>query len=308
MKARKILAVISAMSVLSSAAITASAAQDLSPTGNVNKFDIGSENVGGSGVEDGKNWIKVVQSSNPGLKLFEDIGPDVNVTALAVTFDISEWSGSDFSVSWGANIDFFNDEATTWCGTSAFEDISEYTISGNGEYTLVCDLSALCASMGKDGISHLQTCEMVIGGVEENDPTVIEVKSARIYVDGEAPEAAVLPPEDTDTETDEDTQETDSSEADSTDDGSQSADDSSSEAQSSSSSAEASSSTAASSTQSSASAQPSAAQSNTNTASNTSSSADQANSDNAETGAAENTFLALAAVSAAAAVIVKRKV
>lgn len=158
MKTKRFFAVLASLVMLPSAAVTASAAQELSPSGNVNKFDIGSE----------------------------------------------------FSVTWGANIDFFNDSAATWCGTSAFAGISEYTISGNGEYTLVCDLAALCSSMGKDGISHLQTCEMVIGGVEEDDPTVIEVKSARIYVDGETPEAAVLPSDNAETESSADTQETDS--------------------------------------------------------------------------------------------------
>lgn len=162
--------------------------QNLTPTNAVHKFDLGSKDVGGSGVEpegsdDGKNWIKVVQSSNADLKLFEDIGPDVNVTALEVTFEISEWSGTEYSVSWGANIDFFNDASTTWCGTDAFSGISEYTITGDGEYTVTCDLAALVAAQGKEGISHLQTCEMVIDHVADGDTTQIEVKSAKIYID-----------------------------------------------------------------------------------------------------------------------------
>lgn len=198
MRSSKISAVIFALAAASAMSISASAAQDLTPTDAAHKFDLGSADVGGSGVEpegsdSGQNWIKVVQSSNPGLKLFDDIGPEVNVTALAVTFEISEWSGTEFSVSWGGNIDFFNDASTTWCGTDAFSGISEYTIAGNGEYTLVCDLAAMTSAQGKEGISHLQTCEMVIGNVASGDTTQIEVKSARIYVDGEAPEEAVIP-------------------------------------------------------------------------------------------------------------------
>lgn len=180
MKAKTTLSFVLSLALLSTGGIIASADTELTLSGNVNKFDIGSEEVGGSGVEDGSCWIKVVQSSNPKLKLFEDVGPDVNVTALTVTFEISEWSGTEFPVTWGANIDFIGDDTTTWCGTSAFEGISDYTINGNGEYTFVCDLAALCDSMGKEGIAHMQTCEMVIKNVEENDPTVIEVKSASI--------------------------------------------------------------------------------------------------------------------------------
>lgn len=198
MKVTKISAVICALTAATAMTISASAAQDLTPTDTAHKFDLGSKDVGGSGVEpegseSGQNWIKVVQSSNPDLKLFDDIGPEVNVTALAVTFEISEWSGTEFSVSWGGNIDFFNDASTTWCGTGAFSGISEYTIAGNGEYTLVCDLAAMTSAQGKEGISHLQTCEMVIGNVAAGDTTQIEVKSARIYVDGETPEESVIP-------------------------------------------------------------------------------------------------------------------
>lgn len=185
MKIMKISAVICALTAATAMTISASAAKDLTPTDTAHKFDLGSDDVGGSGVEpngseSGQNWIKVVQSSNPGLKLFDDVGPEVNVTALAVTFEISEWSGTEFSVSWGANIGFFDDASTTWCGTDAFSKISEYTITGDGEYTLVCDLEAMTSAQGKEGISHLQTCEMVIGNVATGDTTQIEVKSARI--------------------------------------------------------------------------------------------------------------------------------
>lgn len=112
MKIMKISAVICALTAATAMTISASAAKDLTPTDTAHKFDLGSDDVGGSGVEpdgseSGQNWIKVVQSSNPGLKLFDDVGPEVNVTALAVTFEIPEWSGTEFSVSWGANIDFF---------------------------------------------------------------------------------------------------------------------------------------------------------------------------------------------------------
>ena len=193
MKAKRITAAAAAMALVTAFAFPVNAYEELTQTENANKFDIGSDEVGGSGVEDSKCWIKVVQSSNNDLKLFDDVGPDVNVSALAVTIEISEWSGTDFSVSWGANIDFIGDSATTWCGTDKFNGISQYTISSEGEYTLVCDLSELCDSLGKEGIANMQTCEMVIGDVEEGDSTVIEVKSARIYVDGEQPEEAVIP-------------------------------------------------------------------------------------------------------------------
>lgn len=230
MKINKVSAFICVFTAAFSMAISASAVQDLTPTDKVHKFDLGSKEVGGSGVEpegsdSGQNWIKVVQSSNPDLKLFEDIGPEVNVTALAVTFEISDWSGTEFSVSWGGNIDFFNDESTTWCGTSAFEGISEYTIDGNGEYTLVCDLAAMTSAQGKEGISNLQTCEMVIGNVAAGDKTQIDVKSARIYVDGETPENAVLPEKSGSNDID---SSSDSSPADSTADSNDSASDSSS--------------------------------------------------------------------------------
>lgn len=198
MKPYKILSALTACSIALTMSVSASAADELTMTGNACKFQIGSSEMGGSGVEpegavDGKNWIKVIQSSNAGLKLFEDIGPDVNVTALAVTFEISDWSGTEFSVSWGGNIDFINDASTTWCGTDTFGDISSYTINGNGEYTLICDLGALSAAQKKEGIAHLQTCEMVIGNVADGDSTTIDIKSARIYVDGETPENVVIP-------------------------------------------------------------------------------------------------------------------
>ncbi len=196
MRLMKITAAFAAASLAACMSISASAATELTRTDSVNKFDLGTDSVGGSGVEGdktaGQNWIKVVQNSNS-LKLFEDVGPDVNVTALAVTFEISDWSGIEFPVSWGANIDFWDDASTTWCGTGAFEGISEYTVNSNGEYTLVCNLQEMADARGKEGIAHMQTCEMVLNNVPENDTTTIEVKSARIYVDGEAVENAVLP-------------------------------------------------------------------------------------------------------------------
>lgn len=136
--------------------------------------------------------MKIIQNSND-LKLFNDVDADINVTSLAVTFEISDWTGTEFGVSWGGNIDFINDSATTWCGTDSFGDKSAYTIKGNGEYTLVCDLNSLCSSLGKEGIAHLQTCEMVISNVADGDTTQIEIKSARIYTDGETPEESVIP-------------------------------------------------------------------------------------------------------------------
>jgi hypothetical protein len=275
--------------------VSASAAQDLTPTDKSHKFALGSKDAGGSGVEpddsdSGQNWIKVVQSSNADLKLFEDVGTDVNVTALAVTFEISDWSGIEFPVSWGANIDFFDDASTTWCGTSAFEGISEYTINGNGEYTLVCDLAAMTEAQGKDGISHLQTCEMVIGNVPTGDETQIEVKSARIYVDGETAESAVIP-SDTDSST------PDESNTDSGSDSDSSAADSEND-----SSSQSSSQSVASSTSSAAALGSTAVKSSTGTSS--ASSSDNTNSD---TGAAPSAALAVLAVAGAMIVVSKKK-
>lgn len=225
MKIRRISAFVCAAGFAAMSVIYACAAADLTRTDSVNKFDLGSDETGGSGVEldegsetTGKNWIKIVQNSND-LKLFEDVGTSDeigNVTALAVTFEISGWTGTDFPVTWGANIDFTGDSATTWCGTGAFEGISDYTISGDGEYTLVCDLAALASAQGKEGIAHLQTCEMVICDVEEGDSTVIEVKSARIYADGETPEEAVIPEAASASTSSEDSSEDDSSDSDDT--------------------------------------------------------------------------------------------
>lgn len=289
----KISAVICALTAASAMTISASAAQDLTPTDTAHKFDLGSSAVGGSGIEpegseSGQNWVKVVQSSNPDLKLFEDIGPEVNVTALAVTFEISEWSGTEFSVSWGANIDFFNDASTTWCGTDAFSGISEYNIAGNGEYTLVCDLAAMTSAQGKEGISHLQTCEMVIGNVADGDTTQIEIKSARIYVDGETPEASVIP----ENSGDESQPEESSSDA-----------GSSSESGGSSSKADTSSTAASAASNSGTSNGGASAKSPSTTASATSAS----NNTNADTGAAESLALAGIAVASAVIAVSKRK-
>lgn len=291
MKVSKISAFLSAMVLVSAAAISASAEtleQELTATDAVHKFDLGSKDVGGSGVEpegsdDGKNWIKVIQSSNADLKLFEDVGPDVNVTALEVTFEISEWSGTEYSVSWGANIDFFNDASTTWCGTDAFSGISEYKITGDGEYTVTCDLAALAASQGKEGISHLQTCEMVIDHVADGDTTQIEVKSAKIYSEKAADESQS------------------SSQADS------SASDSVSDSSSSSSKAEpdtGSSSAASSSSSKSGTSGGTTTSKAASTAAVSSSAADNSNSD---TGAAAGIALAGIALASAAAVVSKRK-
>lgn len=298
MKLSKFTAMIFALATFSLSAISASAVQDLTPTDASHKFSLGSDDTGGSGVEpegsdSGQNWIKVVQSSNPSLKLFEDIGPEVNVTALAVTFEISDWSGTEFSVSWGGNIDFFNDASTTWCGTDAFSGISEYTIAGNGEYTLICDLAAMTSAQGKEGISHMQTCEMVIGNVADGDTTQIEIKSARIYIDGETPEQAVIPED---------------SGEDSTSDESGSESDSAFDSAVSSSSADSqSSSTAAS---ASGSAKTTASANGTSTAKNNTASTESVSASdntNSDTGAAEGITLAILAVLSAAIVVSKKK-
>ncbi len=165
--------------------IPASAEKALEPTGETRKFQLGTTDYGGTGVENGgKNWVKVVQNSN-NKRLFSNVAPGTDVAALQVTFDITDWSGKEFDVTWGANIDFIGDSGTTWCGTSAFAGISEYKIDGNGEYTVTCDLAKLAESKGKAGISYLQTCEMVIVGVEEGDTTMINVKKAVIYEPGD---------------------------------------------------------------------------------------------------------------------------
>lgn len=292
MKLSKISAVLSVLAIVSALAIPAGAEtleQDLTPTDAIRKFDLGSKEVGGSGVEpegsdDGKNWIKVVQSSNADLKLFEDIGPDVNVTALEVTFEISEWSGTEYSISWGANIDFFNDASTTWCGTDAFSGISEYKITGDGEYTVTCDLAALVAAQGKEGISHLQTCEMVIDHVADGDTTQIEVKSAKIYYEKAADES-------------QSSSQTDSSASDSVSDSSSS----SSKAESSTSSASAISSSLSKSGTS------GGRTTTTKTASTAAVSSTAADNSNSDTGAAAGIALAGIALASAAAVVSKRK-
>lgn len=306
MKIMKISAVICALTAATAMTISASAAKDLTPTDTAHKFDLGSDNVGGSGVEpdgseSGQNWIKVVQSSNPGLKLFDDVGPEVNVTALAVTFEISEWSGTEFSVSWGANIDFFDDASTTWCGTDAFSKISEYTITGDGEYTLVCDLEAMTSAQGKEGISHLQTCEMVIGNVATGDTTQIEVKSARIYVDGETPEETVIPSSNDESQSEENSSAEDDTSEDSLDtDNTSESSVSSSEADSKTDSSDA----GTSNTSKSETSNGCTAAKNTSNIAATSTASDNTNAD---TGAAAGIALASVALASAAVVVSKRK-
>lgn len=164
--------------------ISASASKELVRTNSVNRFYLGNNELGGTGVENRCNWIKILQNAND-KRLFENVGPDVNAAALQVTFEISNWSGKEFDVTWGGNIDFIGDSNTTWCGRDAFEGISNYKIDRNGEYTITCDLAKLCESKAKQGIAHLQTCEMVIVNVDYGDQTMIEVKKATIYLPGE---------------------------------------------------------------------------------------------------------------------------
>lgn len=159
--------------------------QKLTPTDNVRKFDLGSDEVGGTGVEGTSNWIKIVQNSNK-KKLFEDVPKGTDVAAIQVTFEISNWSGTEFPVTWGCNLNFLGDGRSTWCGTAMFEGISTYVIDREGEFTVTCDFAALCKANGKEGIEWLQTCEMVIGNLTEGDKTVIEIKDAVMYLPGEA--------------------------------------------------------------------------------------------------------------------------
>lgn len=156
----------------------------LTPADSVHRFDLGSMEQGGSGVEGTKNWIKIVQNSN-NLRLFENVEQGTDVAALQVRFEISNWSGIEFPITWGANLNFTGEKSSTWCGTSAFEGISSYLIDREGEYTVTCDLAALCREKGKEGISWLQTCEMVIDNLTEGDKTVINVIEAVIYQPGE---------------------------------------------------------------------------------------------------------------------------
>ncbi|MBE5940109.1 MAG: hypothetical protein E7266_06905 [Lachnospiraceae bacterium] len=164
--------------------VTAKASTKLLPTDSVRKFDLGSEDVGGSGVEGTSNWIKIIQNSNK-LKLFDDIPKGTDVAAIQVNFEISNWSGIEFPVTWGCNLNFKGDAGSTWCGTGAFSEISNYVINREGEYKVICDFVSLCESNGKEGIDWLQTCEMVIGNLTEGDETVIEIKDAYMYLRGE---------------------------------------------------------------------------------------------------------------------------
>ena len=188
MKKSKIVSAILAAAMVGNVMLPFTASAEgtaLTKTSQSHKFTLGSTELGGTGVENGgKNWIKIVQNSND-MRLFDNVSQGIDVAALQVTFDITEWSGKEFGVTWGGNIDFIGDESTTWCGTSAFENISNYTIDANGRYTVTCDLAELAESKGKEGIAYLQTCEMVITGVEEGDPTMIDIKSAAIYEPGE---------------------------------------------------------------------------------------------------------------------------
>lgn len=166
------------------AGFTAMASQRLVRTDQARRFCLGTDEKGGSGVEGERNWIKIIQNSNR-LHLFSDIEQGVDVAALQVTFEITEWSGVQFPITWGANINFIGDAGSTWCGPDAFKGFSEYLINREGEYTVTCDLAQLCRSKEKSGIAWLQTCEMVIGGLTEGDPTMIEIKDAYIYFPGE---------------------------------------------------------------------------------------------------------------------------
>ncbi len=158
--------------------------QKLTPTDNVRKFDLGSDEVGGTGVEGTSNWIKIVQNSNK-KKLFEDVPKGTDVAAIQVTFEISNWSGVEFPVTWGCNLNFLGEGRSTWCGTGMYEGISTYVIDREGEFTVTCDFAALCKANGKAGIEWLQTCEMVIGNLTEGDKTMIEIKEAVMYLPGE---------------------------------------------------------------------------------------------------------------------------
>ncbi|MGN0633725.1 MAG: hypothetical protein ACI4JW_07625 [Oscillospiraceae bacterium] len=180
-----------------SLSVHASAMTELESTDVPHKFDLGTMEVGGSGVEvdeetgRGQNWVKVIQPFNE-AHLFTEL-PDPDIAAVAVTFEISNWSGTEFPVGWGALLTYF-DGSGNWYGFNDFKGISDYTINGDGEYTLVCDLGTICINEGQPyGLAMLQALEMVIDGVDEGDPTTIEVKSARVYYAGEEIEDAVLP-------------------------------------------------------------------------------------------------------------------
>lgn len=164
--------------------VHAAVGRKLVPTENVHSFDLGSDNVGGTGVEGNSNWIKIVQNSNK-MKLYEDIPMGTDVAAVQVTFAISEWSGVEFPITWGCNLNFLGDGKSTWCGTAMFEGISTYVIDREGKFTVTCDLAALCKANDKEGIEWLQTCEMVVGNLTEGDKTVIEILDAVMYLPGE---------------------------------------------------------------------------------------------------------------------------
>ena len=197
MNMKRLTAALFSVMVGFSMSVHASAMTELEPTEVEHKFDLGSIEVGGSGVEvdeetgRGQNWIKVIQPFNEAHLFWELADPDEE--AVAVTFEISNWSGKEFPVSWGALLTYY-DGSGNWYGFNDFKDISGYTINGDGEYTLVCDLGSLCLREDQPyGLAMLQALEMVIDGVEEGDPTTIEVKSARVYFAGEEIEDAVLP-------------------------------------------------------------------------------------------------------------------
>lgn len=177
-----LLAVVMAMAPVGTA--YAAEGQKLTPTDNVRKFDLGSDEVGGTGVEGTSNWIKIVQNSNK-KKLFEDVPNGTDIAAIQVTFEISDWSGVEFPVTWGCNLNFLGDGRSTWCGTGKFEGISTYVIDREGEFTVTCDFASLCKANNKSGIEWLQTCEMVIGNLTEGDKTMIEIKDAVLYAPGE---------------------------------------------------------------------------------------------------------------------------
>ncbi len=197
MKAKRITAAAAALVIGSTMTIQASAMTELDPTDVPHKFDIGSMDAGGSGVEAdeetgiGRNWIKVIQPFNEAMLFYDTAEPDI--AAVAVTFEISNWSGKDYDIGWGALLTYY-DGSGNWYGYDDFKGNSDYTITGDGEYTLVCDLGKFCIAQDQPyGLAMLQALEMVINDVEEGDPTTIEVKSARIYMAGEPVESAVLP-------------------------------------------------------------------------------------------------------------------
>ena len=197
MKAKRIIAAIMTSVLAFGTVLHASAMTELTLSSVPHKFDIGSDENGGSGVEEdeesgrGQNWIKVIQPFNEANLTEEFADPDV--AAVAVTFEISDWSGKEFNIGWGALITYY-DESGNWYGFDDFKGISDYVINAEGEYTCVCDLGSLCIKENQPyGISYLQALEMVIDGVDEGDKTNIEVKSVRAYFNGEAIEDAVMP-------------------------------------------------------------------------------------------------------------------